>query len=55
MYTLWGLNSVDPDDGDDDFGFKDASTHEGHLCQNGKLTWFSIETAVMVSHICMKI
>ena len=26
--------------GDDEFRFKNASTHEGHLRQNGVLTWF---------------
>ena len=35
-------------DDDDEFGFKDASTHVGHLHQNGTLTWFSIESTVMV-------
>ena len=24
---------------DDEFRFNDASTHEGHLRQNGELTW----------------
>ena len=38
------------DDDDDELGFNDASTHEGHLCQNGIFTCFSIERAVMVSH-----
>ena len=28
-------------DDDDQFRFNDASIHEGHLRQNGKLTWFS--------------
>ena len=28
------------------------STHVGHSCQNGILTWFGIETAIMVSYIC---
>ena len=42
------------DDDDDEFRFNDASTHEGHLRQNGKLTWFCNETAIKVSHICIK-
>ena len=33
---------------DDEFRFNDASTHEGHLRQNGELTWFCNET------ICVK-
>ena len=39
-------------DDDDDFGFDDATTHEGHLHQNGILlvTCLSTERAVMVSH-----
>ena len=38
--------------GDDDaFRFNDASTHEGHLRQNGKLIWFCNETAIKISHI----
>ena len=28
---------------DDEFRFNDTSTHEGHLRQNGVLTWFSIQ------------
>ena len=39
---------------DDEFRFNDASTHEGHLRQNGKLTWFCNETARKISHICIK-
>ena len=35
---------------DDEFRFNDASTHEGHLRQNGELTWFCNET-VIISHI----
>ena len=35
---------------DDEFRFNDASTHEGHLRQNGELTWFCSETIIMVSH-----
>ena len=38
----------------DEFRCKDASTHEGHLRQNGKLTWFCNETVIMISHICIK-
>ena len=39
---------------DDEFRFNDASTHEGHLRQNGKLIWFCNETAIKISHICIK-
>ena len=39
---------------DDEFRFNDASPHEGHLRQNGKLTWFCDETAIKISHICIK-
>ena len=39
---------------DDEFRFNDASTHEGHLRQNGKLTWFCNETAIKISHICIR-
>ena len=28
-----------------------CQTHEGHLHENGVLTWFCNETATMVSHI----
>ena len=37
-------------DDDDKFRFNDASTHEGHLRQNGELTWFCNETIIMISH-----
>ena len=37
-------------DDDDEFRFNDASTHEGHLRQNGELTWFCSETIIMISH-----
>ena len=43
-----------PGTDDDEFRFNDASTHEGHLRQNGKLTWFCNETAIKVSYICIK-
>ena len=43
-----------PDD-DNEFRFNDASTHEGNLRQNGRSTWFRIETAIIKRHICMKI
>ena len=33
------------DDDDDEFRFNDASTHEGHLRQNGELT-FKVETSM---------
>ena len=39
---------------DDEFRFNDASTHEGHLRQNGELTWFCNETVIMRSHKCIK-
>ena len=39
------------DDDDDEFRFNDASTHEGHLRQNGELTWFCSETIIMISHV----
>ena len=39
---------------DDEFRFNDASTHEDHLRQNGIVTWFGIEKAIMVSQIYMK-
>ena len=42
------------DDDDDEFRFNDASTHEGHLRQNGELTWFCNETIIMISHKCIK-
>ena len=42
------------DDDDDEFRFNDASTHEGHLRQNGELTWFCSETIIMISHKCIK-
>ena len=41
-------------DDDDEFRFNDASTHEGHLRQNGELTWFCNETIIMISHKCIK-
>ena len=41
-------------DDDDEFRFNDASTHEGHLRQNGELTWFCSETNIMISHKCIK-
>ena len=33
---------------DNEFRFNDASNHESHLRQNGILTWFGIETAIMI-------
>ena len=36
---------------DDEFRFNDASTHEGHLRQNGELTWFCNETIIMMSYL----
>ena len=41
-------------DDDDEFRFNDASTYEGHLRQNGELTWFCNETIIMISHKCIK-
>ena len=41
----------DDDDDDDDVKFNDVSTHEGHLCQYGILTWVDIGTAKKKSHI----
>ena len=34
---------------DDEFQFNYTSTHEGHFSQNGILTWFGIETALMIT------
>ena len=39
---------------DDEFRFNDASTHEGHLRQNGVLTRVFNETSMIRSHICRK-
>ena len=39
---------------DDESRFNDTSTHEGHLHQNGVLTWFCNEMAILISHICIK-
>ena len=39
---------------DNEFSFNDASTHKGHLRQNGVLTRFCNETVIMISHICIK-
>ena len=60
-YNKWvfrcqeSLNSLPPVDDDDEFRFNDTSTHEGHLRQNGVLTWFYNETAITISHICIQI
>ena len=43
---IWCVND------DDEFRFKDLSTHEGHLLQNGILIWFCNETAIMMSFMC---
>ena len=43
------MKERDKDDDDDEFRFNDASTHEGHLRQNGELTWFCSETIIMMS------
>ena len=42
------LNLTVKQNDDDEFGFNNASTNEGHLRQNGILTWFGIERAVLV-------
>ena len=47
-------NGMSRQDDDDEFRFNDASTHEGHLRQNGELTWFCSETIIMISHKCIK-
>ena len=47
------IASIDDDD-DDEFRFNDASTHKGHLRQNGELTLFCNETVIRISHICIK-
>ena len=47
-------NHTFTDDDDDEFRLNDASTHEGHLRQNGELTWFCSETIIMISHKCIK-
>ena len=44
-------SGADDDDDDNEFRFNDVSTQEGHLRQNGILTGFGIETAIMISHI----
>ena len=40
---MYGYNTFDGDDDDDDFRFTDVSTHEGHLGQtnifNSALKW----------------
>ena len=36
---------------DDEFRINDASTHEGHLRQNGVLTWFCNEMVIMMSYM----
>ena len=39
---------------DDEFRFNDTSTHEGHLRQNGELTWFCNDMIIMISHKCIR-
>ena len=51
IIDIFILNDVNDDD---EFRFNDASTHEGHLRQNGELTWFCSETIIMISHKCIK-
>ena len=36
---------------DDEFRFNDMSTHEGHLSQNGLLTWYGTEMAIIIRHM----
>ena len=48
VHGQFGPYGLDDDD-DDEFRFNDASTHEGHLRQNGELTWFCNETIIMMS------
>ena len=36
---------------DDEFSFYDASTHEGHLCQNGNLTLKVPITTIVVCFV----
>ena len=38
-------------DDDDEFRLNDVTTHEGHLCQNGVLTWFSLLSRPMIRHL----
>ena len=52
--TLVYYRIVHAHDDDDEFRFNDASTHEGHLRQNGELTWFCNETIIMISHTCAR-
>ena len=52
QYALWSVKPTYYND--DELGFNDASTHESHLRQNGVLTWFCNETAIIMSHICIK-
>ena len=46
MYFCITLNNDD----DDEFRFNNASTHEGHLRQNGELTWFCSETIITLNN-----
>ena len=48
------IDLISTDNDDDEFRFNDASTHEGHLRQNGELTWFCSETIIMIRHKCIK-
>ena len=54
LQTPFPVGFNDDDDDDDEFRFNDASTHEGHLRQNGELTWFCNETIILISHKCIK-
>ena len=54
VFEQFNRFSLEISDDDDEFRFNDASTHEGHLRQNGELTWFCSETIIMVSHKCIK-
>ena len=41
------------DKDDDDLRFNYPSFCKGHLRQNGTLTWFCNEKAIMISHNCI--
>ena len=45
--TVWTQIRQLLKDDDDEFKFNDASTHEGHLRQNGELPWFCSETMLL--------
>ena len=53
FYYLGDMLSAAGGCDDDEFRFNNASTHEGHLRQNGELTWFCNEM-IIISHKCIK-